>query len=318
MLLLAVHNLREPASAKVPFSMVILLDSVSKKLHPESFRCRQILPTNGAKSVSLWEAPSRGDLSTWLNELLDDDSETEVFEIQEQFAVGINEVVATRVGEQLTATTRSTAAAASQKFDQLDERFKISQQASAVLKAARDSGQVAASRVTDAYMKLSSRAMENERVAVAASNTATVFKGLGDKISTSFGQTGLGKWMLPGQGSPSTTSQDSNAASMAPSSTSAAHISQSGVTRAAPPSYSATTGNGGAASDQANAKAAENPVSPQEQQPQQTKTAPPAAAPAAPANRDNIFSLGEDGDGDEGPVLIESSAPVKAGTGSKV
>lgn len=89
MLVLAVHNLRDSASAKVPFSMVrtghqgsdvlhasiwflkgepriqygfgnmlrwctqvILLDSVSKKLHPENFRCRHgTLPVKQMQTV---------------------------------------------------------------------------------------------------------------------------------------------------------------------------------------------------------------------------------------------------------------------------
>lgn len=344
MLLLAVHNLRDPASAKVPFSMVILLDSVSKKLHPATFRCRQILPTNGTKSASLWEAPSTDALAAWLNELLEADCESEVFEVQEPFAIGINEVVATRVGEQFSASTRSTAAAASVKIDQFDEKFKVSQQASAALKAAKDSGQVAATKVSDAYNKLSSRAMENEKVAVAAnataqaaSNTATAFKGLGEKISTSLGQAGLGKWMMAGQASaassgaqtqPATAPQRSTsgrasstgskdvAAATAPPTKAAAQDSQGASTRPAPPSYAESTSpKGKVATSASDPKAAKKPEPAASREPQRQQSAAKGAAVESPS-RDNFFSLGEDGDEDEGPVLVESSSPLKAGTAS--
>ncbi len=41
MLVLAVHNLTE-TSAKIPFAMVVLLDCISKKLHPVQLKCRQV------------------------------------------------------------------------------------------------------------------------------------------------------------------------------------------------------------------------------------------------------------------------------------
>lgn len=336
MLVLAVHNLRDAASAKIPFSMVILLDSVSKKLHPQNLRCRQILPTSGKKSMSLWEAPSKEALSAWLNELLEADCDSEVFEIQEQFAIGINEVVATRVGEQLTATTRSTAAAATQKLDQFDEKYKISQQAGAALKVAKESGQVAASKVSDVYTKLSSRAMENEKVAVAASataqaasSTATAFKGLGEKITTSLGQAGLGKWMMPGQGAAgaSAASGDSSSARQSSSSgqadstaplKSSTHGAEGAGTRAGPPSYTeAISPKGETQEAPSPVKAAKKPslAAVAESPLQQSSESAKGSAAVAP-RQDHVFSLGEDGEEDVGPVLVESTSPAKGKVGA--
>eukprot|EP00208_Stichococcus_sp_RCC1054_P002767 CAMPEP_0206136116 /NCGR_PEP_ID=MMETSP1473-20131121/1348_1 /ASSEMBLY_ACC=CAM_ASM_001109 /TAXON_ID=1461547 /ORGANISM="Stichococcus sp, Strain RCC1054" /LENGTH=336 /DNA_ID=CAMNT_0053528399 /DNA_START=181 /DNA_END=1191 /DNA_ORIENTATION=- len=320
--------------------MVILLDCVSKKLHPETFRCRQILPTSGVKSSSLWEAPSPEELTTWLNELLESDCTTEAFEVQEQFAIGLNELVAARVGEQLTASTRSAAGAASQKFDQLDEKFKVSEQAGAVLKVARDQGQVAAEKVSESWKKISSKAMENERVAVtaavagqAAQNTATVFRGLGEKISTSLGQTGLGKWMMPAAaspGSPGARAQTQQAADLqrfsnpdiATSTEAHAHTAMARPTNktatpaaprpAAPPSYEESTA--AAPTVQAPAPAIKPATESAAQAQPQAAPQPPASLPPQAASspaQDNIFSLGEDGD-DEGPVLVPSAAQVPA------
>lgn len=54
---------------------------------------------------------------------------------------------------QFTATTKSTAAAASVKIDQFDEKFKVSQQASAALKARSELEQVS-QRVTPSVVSV--------------------------------------------------------------------------------------------------------------------------------------------------------------------
>jgi hypothetical protein len=205
MLVLAVHKLAE-ASAKVPFSMVVLLDCVSKKLHPPEFKCRQIVPTSGLTSISLWDAPDLEALREWLDELMEADCKSEVFEVQEQFAIGLFADVH-RAADEVSAKTRVVGSAASAQFGKLDERFKIQDQAKQAMKVAGDMGAVAAQNtrkvagdVGTFAKSMSNKAMENEKVATAAQTTAQAWRGMTDKVTTSFKSFNLGGGLWPAAG----------------------------------------------------------------------------------------------------------------------
>ena len=44
-------------TAKIDFSMMVLLDIIKKGLQGSDFRCRQVLPTSGHRSCSVWDVP---------------------------------------------------------------------------------------------------------------------------------------------------------------------------------------------------------------------------------------------------------------------
>ncbi|KAK9803160.1 hypothetical protein WJX72_006101 [[Myrmecia] bisecta] len=188
MLVLAVHTV-SAVTAKVPFGMIMLMDHIQKKEVPQELRCRQVHPTSGLRSTSLWDVPSVAALQEWLDEFLDVDCQNEVFEIQEEFAYGISvDLSRARTAEMVSANTRATAAAvnertkaataaASKQMTELDQKYHVSEQAERVAKAAREASTAAAARTAAMFGRVGtaakaaqSKALENEKVAAAATS----------------------------------------------------------------------------------------------------------------------------------------------------
>ncbi len=44
-------------TAKIDFSMMVLLDIIKKGMQGNEFHCRQVLPTSGHRSCSVWDVP---------------------------------------------------------------------------------------------------------------------------------------------------------------------------------------------------------------------------------------------------------------------
>lgn len=80
MLVLAVHSV-EQVTAKVAFSTILLHDFVSGKKVPSNLKCRGLIPTSGAKSISLWDVDEAKELLDWLNENIGIDCQHEVYEV---------------------------------------------------------------------------------------------------------------------------------------------------------------------------------------------------------------------------------------------
>lgn len=297
MLVLAVHNLNE-TSAKIPFSMVVLLECVSKKLHPPDFRCRQIVPTSGLRSVSLWDAPSLEALREWLDELMESDCKSEVFEVQEQFAVGLFADVH-RAADEVSAKTREVGSAASAQFGKLDERFKIQQQAQQAMKVAGDLGSTAAKNVAQTFKSVSSKAMENEKVATAAQTTAQAWRGMTDKVATSFKSFDLGGSIWPAAGgaaaSDSPSARAQQATGLQPDADPQRVGNTSPVTPAAPATAPAAPKPTATATGSSGALAAA------------TRPSVPAAAPSTP-NQSEFFSLGDEEDASPAPIAATGAA----------
>ena len=94
-------------TAKIDFSMMVLLDIIKKGLQGNDFKCRQVLPTSGHRSCSVWDVPDikvrivtdhpRGfcapaarrcmgpvltqSFQEWLDETMEANCESEVFEV---------------------------------------------------------------------------------------------------------------------------------------------------------------------------------------------------------------------------------------------
>ena len=118
-LALAVHTIQDRPTAKVPLSMIALLDLVKRKDTSTELKCRQasscvvqvvtrklchslskqtpppapqacnlssfccqVFPTSGQRSTSLWDVPTVEALQSWLDEYLDVGCTNEVFEVQ--------------------------------------------------------------------------------------------------------------------------------------------------------------------------------------------------------------------------------------------
>ena len=109
MLFLAVHTVSE-VTAKVAFATIQLQDLVSTKRVPPEFRCRQLVPTSGKRSTSLWDCQDPEALLSWLNASVTN-CEHEIYEVQEDFGLGLGEVSRQRAAERVAAGTRDVAKA---------------------------------------------------------------------------------------------------------------------------------------------------------------------------------------------------------------
>ena len=145
--------------------MISLADLVRRKSLPAGVRNRCLVPTSGATSVSLWDADSAEALQAWLDATIDVDCSHAVHAVQEDFVMGLAELTATRAAER--AAARAAGAAAD-----LDAKLQVSARAAA---AADMAGAVAAGAAA-AARRAGARALEDERVARAAT---AVGAGLG-------------------------------------------------------------------------------------------------------------------------------------------
>ncbi|CAL5221216.1 g3366 [Coccomyxa viridis] len=193
-LALAIHTVSTQVSAKVPFSMISLMDHVRKKDLPPELKCRQVFPTSGLRSTSLWDATDLEVLQLWLDEFLDAECTNEVFEVQEQFAFGISaELTRLRTAEKVTANTRATAAAvgertrtaaavASQQMNDLDAKYGVSQQAASAMQAAKEASLTASKNLASGIGQVHARAMQNQRISAAATQLNAGWKRLGSNL----------------------------------------------------------------------------------------------------------------------------------------
>lgn len=182
MLLLAVHTV-DAVTAKVPLSMVMLLDHIKRKAIPADLHIRLVLPTSGLQSTSLWDAPCIEALQVWLDENLGVDCKSEVFEVQEDFTYGVSlELARVRAGEKIAAGSRKTvdviqeraqaAAVATQRgIDNFDQK-------TGVITAAKETTAAAVSKVRLA----TASAMENEKVQSAISSVSGSWKRAGTAL----------------------------------------------------------------------------------------------------------------------------------------
>ncbi|BDA43654.1 hypothetical protein COCOBI_04-6670 [Coccomyxa sp. Obi] len=286
-LALAIHTVGT-VSAKVPFAIVALLDHVRQKKLPPELKCRQVFPTSGLRSTSLWDTTDIETLQLWLDEFLDADCTNEVFEVQEDFAFGISaELTRLRTAEKVSAAvserTKSAAAVATQQMTDLDAKYRVSQQAASAVQAAREASRVAGSRLATSFGKVHARAMENQQVAAAATTLNAGWKRLGASVPF-FNRSPSGSE----GGSPMTHGAAANpsfkepASHAAPSTSTATH---------ADPTKSEEAPAAAVANPQATkaapSAAAASPAKP----PKPQSGTSPSAAPKAEAGKRDVFTL---------------------------
>eukprot|EP00879_Flechtneria_rotunda_P001693 GHRR01001854.1.p1 GENE.GHRR01001854.1~~GHRR01001854.1.p1 ORF type:complete len:288 (+),score=133.51 GHRR01001854.1:102-965(+) len=171
-LVMAVHTM-EAATAKVPFSMILLLDFAKRKATPQDHKCRMVIPSDGVTSVSLWDTTDSAALQEWLADNLGDCS-TDLHEVQEDFTYGLSlELARMRAAEKVVdGSSKMTSKAAErmaagvstaqQKLDEWDQR-------TGVISSAKETTAAIQQRVVGAV----SRAREDERVKNVLDNMST-------------------------------------------------------------------------------------------------------------------------------------------------
>jgi len=161
-LFLAVHTV-ESVSARVPFSIILLMDAAKRKAIPESVgRVRMVIPSDGRESVSLWDAPAPAPLQAWLSSNLGPDAIVQVYGVEEDFCLGVGfELARARAADRTARAAERAGAAMSARMAELDSKTGL-------VAGARGATAAAAERVTALY----GRAAEDERVRAAAASVS--------------------------------------------------------------------------------------------------------------------------------------------------
>lgn len=173
-LYLAVHTV-ENVSARVPFSIILLMDAQKRRAIPEAVgRVRMIIPSDGRESVSLWDAAAPGPLQQWLSANLGPDCIVQVYGVEEDFCVGVGlELARARAADRTQRAAERAGQAVAQRVQELDR-------STGLVAGARETTQAAAARVSD----LARRAAEDERVQRAAAQVSVAATQAWSRIST--------------------------------------------------------------------------------------------------------------------------------------
>jgi len=192
MLILAVHTVNT-VTAKVAFSTILLHDFISNKKLPEEFKCRMLLPTSGSISTSVWDVSDPALLLAWLQDNINVDCEHEVFEVQEDFGMGLGEVARSRATDRVTSNTKEAAkvmgAAATATVHDIDSKLRISERAGNAVEAVRESA--AMQNTTAAFTKAGSsvrsattKVFEQPSVVQATEAVGSGFRKFGASLSS--------------------------------------------------------------------------------------------------------------------------------------
>eukprot|EP00191_Tetraselmis_sp_GSL018_P014641 CAMPEP_0177588932 /NCGR_PEP_ID=MMETSP0419_2-20121207/6510_1 /TAXON_ID=582737 /ORGANISM="Tetraselmis sp., Strain GSL018" /LENGTH=352 /DNA_ID=CAMNT_0019079205 /DNA_START=296 /DNA_END=1354 /DNA_ORIENTATION=+ len=175
--------------------MIMLLDHIKRKTIPPEMKIRMIFPTNGLQSCSYWDVQDPEQLKAWLDEYLGEDCINSISEVQEDFAWGIAATLNTARGAEAVSARTAMAAksfseraqkvsgAASSKFSELDERYKISDHAARTYNNARER----TAGATKAIGSMTDRALQNERLAKTVSGVGTVSSAAWKRVGIGFG-----------------------------------------------------------------------------------------------------------------------------------
>ncbi|GBF87757.1 hypothetical protein Rsub_00468 [Raphidocelis subcapitata] len=174
-LAMAVHTM-EVATAKVPFSMILLMDHVrTKRALPDDLRCRLVIPTDGLISVSLWDVADPDALKAWLDENLGSDCINQVSEVQEEFTFGVAlELARQRGADRVAGGGRKTLDALSAGISTAQSKIQEWDRQTGVLSTARETTASTVAKISGAV----SKAAESDRVqSVVAGASAAAAQG---------------------------------------------------------------------------------------------------------------------------------------------
>eukprot|EP00877_Chromochloris_zofingiensis_P013878 jgi/Chrzof1/8744/Cz03g22220.t1 len=200
-LVMGVHTV-EAATAKVPFSMILLLDHVKRRTIPDSMKVRMVVPSDGNISISLWDVEDIAALKEWLDENLGTDCVSEIFEVQEEFTYGLSlELVRARAAEKVGGSTKKTIGAIGEHTSKAAEMLSAGMSTAAISTQQRlddwdkKTGVLTSAKETTAatYNKLSTavaKAAENENVKHVVSNVQTGAAAGWKKVSAGLGWVG--------------------------------------------------------------------------------------------------------------------------------
>ncbi|CAD7703070.1 unnamed protein product [Ostreobium quekettii] len=183
-LVLVVHSL-EAVSATVPICMIALKEAVDRRALPEDLKIRQVVPTGGLRCVSLWDVTDKDALQAWMEENLGPDVKHEILDVAEDFTYGLAaELQRIRTAEKIAAQSRKTAGtvaektkatfrAAGHKLEELDTKWKVSENTTAAFQTAKETGAAVFTRIGSSVTQTKEKALENPKVAATANTIGT-------------------------------------------------------------------------------------------------------------------------------------------------
>ena len=121
----------EESTAKCPFCCMVVMDATKRKALPAGVKLRQMVPTAGLVSTSLWEATDVDTLRGFLEALVGEYCSVSVATVTEDQAFNLPSA---SLSEQAAAATEGV----QQKMADLDHRFDIRGKSSRALSAAKD------------------------------------------------------------------------------------------------------------------------------------------------------------------------------------
>lgn len=195
MLILAVHTVNA-VTAKVAFSTILLQDFIANKRLPEEFKCRMLVPTSGSISTSLWDVSDPALLLAWLQDNINVDCQHEVFEVQEDFGIGMGEVTRSRAADRVTSSTKdvakvmgAAATATVHSVQDFDSKLRISERAGNAVEAVRDSSVMqsttaALTKAGSSVRSATTKVFEQPAVANATEAVGSGFRKLGASLSS--------------------------------------------------------------------------------------------------------------------------------------
>ncbi|GAB4815689.1 hypothetical protein N2152v2_002735 [Parachlorella kessleri] len=160
----------------------------------------KVVPTSGSRSTSLWDVDEPEALLQWLNDNVNVEVTHEVFEVQEEFAIGVmGEVNRARtaekvaagardLGERTASTVGKAASAVSHQATELDHKLKISERTAATVETIKESAVARNTvaffnRVGSGVKSATNKVVESERVSGTSSRIAASFKRLSGSFS---------------------------------------------------------------------------------------------------------------------------------------
>lgn len=178
----------EVATAKVPFSMILLMDHIrTKRSLPDEHRCRMVVPSDGLVSVSLWDTADPNALKEWLEENLGSDCISHVCEVQEEFTYGVSlELARARGADRVAGSSKKTLDALTAGINTAQNRIQEWDRQTGVITQARETTASTVAKISGAV----SKAAESERVqSVVAGASVAVASGW-SKMRDSLGWAG--------------------------------------------------------------------------------------------------------------------------------
>lgn len=143
-----------------------------------------MVPSSGSRSVSLWDVDEMSVLLAWLEiNIVAPGTTHEVFEVQEEFALGLGEVTRTRAAERALIGAKEGMHAINNAAQEVDTKLRISERASATATAVKES---TAMRSTAAALSRAGTSMKKAVESEPVQNGVKKVSEMGAKLGEGF------------------------------------------------------------------------------------------------------------------------------------